>query len=336
MKHSKFLLAIILLFGGFSLFAQDNPVAWTLKIDSTAKTFKAGDNFNVQVSAKIEDGWNLYSTTKIENGPIETTISLPENQPFQQVGEITSPNPNLKFDENFRFETEYFTKAVTFTLPVKVLPNISPTNNKLTVQTRYQACNAEICLPPKLEKHELLIEVSANTVNNAPKQVGASQVKSVNQPVANKNQVTGFAFTDFNGKPRQFSEFKGKVVLLDFWATWCSPCLKDIPKLKVLYDKYKTQGFEIIGLQSEFIGDDAAPDAESIKEADTRAKQIVKTRNANWTQAIAEISTKLAKENFEVKALPTKILIDKDGNIVARIGEKDDLEKAIVAQMEKK
>ena len=148
--------------------------------------------------------------------------------------------------------------------------------------------------------------------------------------------VPDFAFTDFEGKPRNFSEYKGKIVLLDFWATWCSPCLKDIPKLKVIYDKYKTQNFELIGMDSETIGDEETPDPEFAKETAERAKQIVKTRGANWTHANAETAVPVAKTVFNVKALPTKILIDKDGKVVAIIGEKDDLEKAITTLMEAK
>lgn len=157
-------------------------------------------------------------------------------------------------------------------------------------------------------------------------------IKSQEPPAPEK--VSDFEFVDFAGKTRKFSEFKGKIVLLDFWATWCRPCLADIPKLKIAYEKYQSQGFEIIGMDSETLtGDEGeaeeTPDPEFEAQSFANAQRIVKTREISWTQVKSQSAVPLAKNNFKVKQLPTKILIDADGNIVARLKEGDDLMQAI-------
>ena len=166
--------------------------------------------------------------------------------------------------------------------------------------------------------------------------VSVSSAFAQDKPAANAaSAVADFDFVDFEGKTRKFSEFKGKVVLIDFWATWCGPCLADIPKLKKLYDKYKVEGFEVFGMNAETIGDEDASDPEFAKEADTRARQIVKTRGAVWTHANAKSSLPIAVNIFGVKVLPTKILVGRDGKIIAKLGEKDDTEKIVADAMEK-
>lgn len=169
-----------------------------------------------------------------------------------------------------------------------------------------------------------LLTVGATAQSERPA-TSPAQERSVKGPVSTSG--IEFTFVDFSGKPRKFSEFRGKYVLIDFWATWCRPCLADIPKLKELYAKYKEKDFEILGMDAETLtGDEEdVPDPEFAREQDERARQIVATRGMSWTQANWETAVPIAKKVFNVKALPTKILIDKEGKEIARIGEKDDL-----------
>ncbi|MEQ1642028.1 MAG: TlpA disulfide reductase family protein [Pyrinomonadaceae bacterium] len=159
-----------------------------------------------------------------------------------------------------------------------------------------------------------------------------NKVPEFTRAIGAAQDVPDFGFTDFSGKKRKFSEFKGKVVLIDFWATWCGPCLADIPKLKKIHEKYKADGFEILGLNAETIGDED-PDPAFAKEAAKRAIQIVTTRGVTWPQGNSATSLPVAVNNFGVKVLPTKILIGRDGKIIARLGEKDDTEKIIADAM---
>ena len=157
------------------------------------------------------------------------------------------------------------------------------------------------------------------------------------KPAKTENSVVEFTFTDFNGKPRKFSEFKGKYVLLDFWATWCKPCLADFPKLKEIYDKHKANGFEIIGMDAETIGDEESdPDPEFAKETTERAKALITNRLINWTQATSETSVPVARKLFNVSSLPAKILIDPNGNIIGKIKETKELDEMLTKLLSEK
>jgi peroxiredoxin len=68
------------------------------------------------------------------------------------------------------------------------------------------------------------------------------------------NPAPAFTLQDLNGKTVSLADFKGKVVILDFWATWCPPCIKEIPDFIELYERYKDKGFEMLGISLDQAG----------------------------------------------------------------------------------
>jgi peroxiredoxin len=110
-----------------------------------------------------------------------------------------------------------------------------------------------------------------------------------------------FSLTDISGKKLNLSDYKGKVVLLDFWATWCGPCLMEMPGFVELQNRYGSQGFAIIGISMD---DSMGP----VVQFYTRYKM-------NFPVALGD--AKMEEEYGGVVGLPTTFLIGRDGRIYA-------------------
>ena len=171
---------------------------------------------------------------------------------------------------------------------------------------------------------------SADAGTTTSAQTPTSTTPPVQEPgtLAPGASIPDFTFTDFKGQGRRFADYRGKYVLLDFWATWCKPCLADFPHLKELYSQYRERGFEILGLDSETLGDDE-PDEETIKAAEKQALAVVARFGTDWTHANTRTAVPVAVKIFNVESLPTKILVDPQGKLIKVIKNREELDRLL-------
>jgi len=117
----------------------------------------------------------------------------------------------------------------------------------------------------------------------------------------------GFTLPDLSGKMAGLSDYKGQVVLLNFWATWCPPCRAEIPDLIALQEQYSSEGFSILGV--------------SLDSADIdKVRQFSQERRITYRILYAgqEIH-KISKDYGNIRGIPTSFLIDREGRIVKKI-----------------
>lgn len=122
----------------------------------------------------------------------------------------------------------------------------------------------------------------------------------------NKQVAKEIIMNNPEGKAMKLSSLKGKVVLVDFWASWCRPCRAANPGVVKIYHKYKTKGFDVFSVSLD-------------KDAD-RWKQAIKQDGLIWNSHVSDLKywQNAAAKSWGVNSIPATFLLDKQGNIVAR------------------
>jgi thiol-disulfide isomerase/thioredoxin len=129
-------------------------------------------------------------------------------------------------------------------------------------------------------------------------------------------EMPDFAFVDLAGGKHKLSDFRGKVVLLDFWGTWCGPCVAEMKLLDPLYAQYQPKGFEVIGMVMEKTSGRLTAAEYAADLAKVRA--FIAKAGHRWIQATQESIERVAIDVIHVNSYPTCILIGRDGKVLSR------------------
>ena len=145
---------------------------------------------------------------------------------------------------------------------------------------------------------------------NLPRNLDLPKPSSKKRTVKNSKYGQGdeapdIVMNDPNGQERKLSDLRGKVVLLDFWASWCGPCRRENPSVVRAYEKYKDQGFEVFSV--------------SLDSDASRWKKAIEQDQLSWPNHVSDLAgwRNAASREYGISSIPHTMLIDRDGKILA-------------------
>ncbi|HSZ86117.1 MAG TPA: TlpA disulfide reductase family protein [Puia sp.] len=191
---------------------------------------------------------------------------------------------------------------------------ISHNRNSITGIAIYRGffLNAEITDSEKIDVFNLLSNQTKSSYGGKLLSKEISVIKKAT--IGNLSPL--FNLNDTNGRVFFLKEFRGKYVLIDFWASWCGPCRAQIPALKTVFEKYKSKKFEILAISLDTDRD--------------RWINAINDEHFDWVQ-LSDLKgwTSPVMQSYHITAIPANLLIDPNGKIIAKNLEPAELDNKL-------
>lgn len=229
----------------------------------------------------------------------ESAMPQEESSNTDSNKEPTEQTPS--FDEDNQMMEEKSQKD-----PGPVLPDVSKSINKKTNDANQAAVQEPIEeFPQKKSTEERTLEPVKDSGETVEKPVN-TKIKAVEYTPQNPNsqKFPEFTLNDLNGSPVSLEDFRGKVVVLNFWASWCPPCRSEMPELQSLDNDFKK------GENAVFL---AINLADGVRETEEKAAKFLKDNAYTFTNLIDEDTT--FSGSLGITSIPTTIIIDRAGHL---------------------
>lgn len=274
-----------------SLFLEPGNIAVNGDLSLSDKINVTGTQDNVDLtelnakenagSANIKSLKSAYKKAKDENDTLAVTkLTSQLNEAFEHFGKLRT-----------KARLEFIKTHPTSLASAAALYVVQDDVSWQELEPLYQN------LSPRVKKNQFC--------NRIPDKIAAGRRTDI------KMEAPGFTIKDINGKPVNLSSFRGKYVLLDFWASWCVPCRQENKTVLKVYEKYRNTNFTVLGI--------------SLDENEARWKEAVIKDGLTWTNVCDLKATNgEVVKLYGVQPIPDNFLVDPQGKIIGRklYGEK--------------
>jgi len=261
-----------------------------------------------EIQPTSQEEFNIHREKAIKSikaaGEKMQKIATPEEKKSDSYQDVMSLLLTLRAGESPKLSDEEL-KTLTADIKASLSSAVSLKEQSRAIQAALQMASAlEYSKTPE-KAVEAYKEFGAILSKNKNEQIAAQgeQMEGAARRlglVGNSIEITG---TQLDGKKFDWAQYRGKVVLIDFWATWCGPCIAELPNVKKNYDLYHKRGFDVVGISLD-------DDRDALMD-------FVKKEGNPWVNLNDGGSGSPAAKLYGINTIPTVILVDKEGKVVS-------------------